>query len=37
MQEGGPDERTLDSMKAEIAWYADEVINKFVSGRDGRI
>ena len=29
--EGGPDERTLDSMKAEIAWYADEVINKFRS------
>ena len=29
--EGGPDERTLDSMKAEISWYAEEVINKFRS------
>ena len=26
--EGGPDERTLDSMKAEINWYAEEVIHK---------
>ena len=26
--EGGPDERTLESMIAEINWYAEEVINK---------
>jgi len=26
--EGGPDERTLESMIAEINWYAGEVINK---------
>jgi hypothetical protein len=26
--EGGPDERTLDGMIAEINWYAEEVINK---------
>ena len=26
--EGGPDNRTLDSMIAEINWYAEEVINK---------
>ena len=26
--EGGPDERTLDGMVAEINWYAEEVINK---------
>jgi len=26
--EGGPDERTLDSMIAEIKWYADEIIDK---------
>ena len=26
--EGGSDERTLDGMKAEIDWYAEEVINK---------
>ena len=26
--EGGPDERTLDGMIAEINWYAEEVIQK---------
>jgi hypothetical protein len=26
--EGGPDERTLEGMKAEINWYAEEVIRK---------
>ena len=26
--EGGPDERTLEGMIAEINWYAEEVINK---------
>ena len=26
--EGGPDNRTLDGMIAEINWYAEEVINK---------
>jgi hypothetical protein len=26
--EGGPDERTLESMIGEINWYAEEVINK---------
>ena len=26
--EGGPDDRTLDGMIAEINWYAEEVINK---------
>ena len=26
--EGGADERTLESMIAEINWYAEEVINK---------
>jgi hypothetical protein len=26
--EGGPDERTLDGMIAEINWYAEEIINK---------
>ena len=26
--EGGPDERTLESMITEINWYAEEVINK---------
>ena len=26
--EGGPDERTLEGMIAEIDWYAEEVINK---------
>ena len=26
--EGGPDTRTLESMLAEINWYAEEVINK---------
>ena len=26
--EGGPDNRTLDGMIAEINWYASEVINK---------
>lgn len=26
--EGGPDDRTLESMKAEINWYAEEVISK---------
>ena len=26
--EGGPDQRTLEGMIAEINWYADEVINK---------
>ena len=26
--EGGPDERTLDGMIAEINWYAEEVISK---------
>ncbi|MGB0267610.1 MAG: LLM class flavin-dependent oxidoreductase, partial [Pseudomonadales bacterium] len=26
--EGGPDERTLEGMVAEINWYAEEVINK---------
>ena len=26
--EGGPDERTLEGMRAEINWYAEEVINK---------
>ena len=28
--EGGPDQRTLDGMIAEINWYAEEVINKVV-------
>jgi probable F420-dependent oxidoreductase len=27
--EGGPDQRTLEGMIAEINWYADEVIKKF--------
>ena len=36
--EGGPDDRTLEGMIAEINWYAEEVINKSkLSGRDGRI
>ena len=26
--EGGPDERTLDGMIAEINWYAEEIIHK---------
>ena len=26
--EGGPDDRTLDGMVAEINWYAEEVIHK---------
>ena len=26
--EGGPDNRTLEGMKAEINWYAEEVIHK---------
>ena len=26
--EGGPDNRTLDGMIAEINWYAEEIINK---------
>ena len=26
--EGGPDNRTIDGMIAEINWYAEEVINK---------
>ena len=26
--EGGPDDRTLEGMIAEINWYAEEVINK---------
>ena len=29
--EGGPDERTLEGMIAEINWYAEEVINKVTS------
>ena len=28
--EGGPDNRTLESMIAEINWYAEEVINKSI-------
>ena len=26
--EGGPDERALEGLIAEINWYAEEVINK---------
>ena len=28
--EGGPDERTLEGMIAEINWYAEEVISKSI-------
>jgi hypothetical protein len=37
---GADDLRTLEGMKAEINWFAEEVINKNLrklNGRDGRI